>query len=142
MFGDALQARWGAWHLRAAVVTTASPPGSGGHASVLEQAAEGLREILEVVRALGRIADEAELLDLINMTVRVKLGCNVCAIAIKGDDGVFRYSATSGLDAEADSALRSRELGPSAFVALREAAVRIGAVCWVPPEHPVRDRPM
>ena len=141
MFGDALQARWGAWHLRAAVVTTASPPGSGGHASVLEQAAEGLREILEVVRALGRIADEAELLDLINMTVRVKLGCNVCAIAIKGDDGVFRYSATSGLDAEADSALRSRELGPSAFVALREAAVRIGAVCWVPPEHPVRDRP-
>jgi len=96
MFGDALQARWGAWHLRAAVVTTASPPGSGGHASVLEQAAEGLREILEVVRALGRIADEAELLDLINMTVRVKLGCNVCAIAIKGDDGVFRYSATSG----------------------------------------------
>jgi len=37
--------------------------------------------------------------------------------------------------------LRSRVLSPSAFEALREAAVPIGAVCWVPPGHPVRDRP-
>ena len=29
----------------------------------------------------------------------------------------------------------------SAFEALREAAAPIGAVCWVPPGHPVRDRP-
>jgi diguanylate cyclase (GGDEF)-like protein len=122
-------------------MTGERPAGSPHEARGLEEAAEGLREILEVARALGRISDEAELLDLINTTARDKLGCNVCAIAIKGDDGVFRYSATSGLSAEEDSALRSRVLSPSAFEALRSAAVPIGGVCWVPPGHPVRDRP-
>ena len=32
-------------------------------------------------------------------------------------------------------------LHPAAFEVLREAAVPIGAVCWVPPGHPVRSRP-
>ena len=122
-------------------MTGERPPGHGHDAKSPGEAADGLREILEVARALGRISDEAELLDLINVTARDKLGCNVCAIAIRGDDGVFRYSATSGLSAEEDSLLRSRELSQSAFEALREASVTIGAVCWVPPEHPVRHRP-
>ena len=122
-------------------MTGEQPPGHGHEARTLGEAAEGLREILEVARALGRISDEAELLDLINTTARDKLGCNVCAIAIRGDDGVFRYSATSGLSAEEDSLLRGRELSQSAFEALREASVTIGGVCWVPPEHPVRHRP-
>ena len=122
-------------------MTGERPPVHGHEARSLEEAAEGLREILEVARALGRISDEGELLDLINKTARDKLGCNVCAIAIRGDDGVFRYSATSGLSAEEDSLLRSSELSQSAFEALREASVTIGAVCWVPPEHPVRHRP-
>ena len=122
-------------------MTGERPSGSRHDARGLEEAAEGLREILEVARALGRISDEAELLDLINTTARGQLGCNVCAIAIRGDDGVFRYSATSGLSVEEDGVLRSRVLSPSAFEALREAAVPIGAVCWVPPGHPVRDRP-
>jgi hypothetical protein len=123
-------------------MTGERPSGSRHDARGLEEAAEGLREILEVARALGRISDEAELLDLINTTARGQLGCNVCAIAIRGDDGVFRYSATSGLSVEEDGVLRSRVLSPSAFEALREAAAPIGAVCWVPPGHPVRDRPM
>jgi diguanylate cyclase (GGDEF)-like protein len=100
-----------------------------------------LREILEVARSLGRISEEGELLDLINTTACDKLGCNVCAIAIRGDDGAFRYTAASGLTAEEDHALRGAVLHPTAFAALREAAVPIGAVCWVPPGHPVRDRP-
>lgn len=122
-------------------MTGRRPSRSPDEASGLEDAQEGLREILTMARALGRISDEAELLDLVNATARDRLGCNVCVIAIKGDDGVFRYVTTSGLSPEEDSALRSRELSVSAFEALREAAAPIGAVCWVPPGHPVWDRP-
>ncbi|MGD0984368.1 MAG: sensor domain-containing diguanylate cyclase [Acidimicrobiales bacterium] len=107
----------------------------------LEQSAQGLREILEVARALGRISEEGELLDLINTTARDKLECGVCAIAIKGDDGAFRYTATSGLGVDEDRALRSAVLSPAAFEALREAAPPRSAVCVVPPGHPVRERP-
>ena len=104
-------------------------------------AATGLREVLRVARALGRISDESELLDLINATARDKLGCNVCVIAIKGDDGAFRYSATAGLSVEDDAALRTHVLSESGFRALTDAAVAVGGVFWVPPGHPVRDRP-
>jgi len=106
----------------------------------LDGAAAELREVLTVARALGGISDEAELLDLINTTARDKLGYSVCVIAIKGDDGAFRYAATSGLSFEEDRALRSCVLSAPAFEALREAAVTIGAVCWVAPGHPVRER--
>ncbi len=107
----------------------------------LDGAAAELREVLTVARALGAISDEAELLDLINTTARDKLGYSVCVIAIKGDDGAFRYAATSGLSVEEDRALRSCVLSAPAFEALRDAAVTIGAVCWVAPGHPVRERP-
>ena len=107
----------------------------------LEDAASGLREVLRLARTLVGISDEAELLDLINTTAREKLGCNVCAIAMRADDGSFRYSATSGLSAKEDRALRRRVLDWSGFEALREAAVAVGAVWSIPPGHPVRGRP-
>jgi|GEM_PF-4899497 len=117
------------------------PTRPGNEVRTLEQSAQGLREILEVARALGRISEEGELLDLINTTARDKLECGVCAIAIKGDDGAFRYTATSGLGVDEDRALRSAVLSPAAFEALREAAPPRSAVCVVPPGHPVRERP-
>ena len=116
----------------------ADPRRAGGD---LDETAAELREVLRVARALGALSDEAELLDLINSTARDKLGYGVSVIAIRGDDGAFRYEATSGLSAEEDHALRGAELSASAFESLREAAVEIGGVCWVPPGHPVRDRP-
>ena len=103
--------------------------------------AAAVREVLRVARALGRISDEAELLELIASTAREKLGYGVCAIGIRGDDGAFRYAATSGMGAEDERALRARVLSAEAFEALREASVAVGAVCWVAPGHPVRDRP-
>ncbi|MGO9581325.1 MAG: diguanylate cyclase [Acidimicrobiales bacterium] len=106
----------------------------------LEDTAAGLREVLRVARALGRISEEAELLDLVNTTTREKLGCKVCAIAMRGDDGAYRYSAASGLSLKEDRALRRRVLSQSAFEALRDAAVSIGAVWLVPPGDPVRER--
>lgn len=107
----------------------------------LEDAASGLREVLRLARTLVGISDEAELLDLINTTAREKLGCNICAIAMRADDGSFRFSATSGLSAKEDRALRRRVLDWSGFEALREAAVAVGAVWSIPPGHPVRGRP-
>ena len=106
----------------------------------LEDTAAGLREVLRVARALGRISEEAELLDLVNTTSREKLGCKVCAIAMRGDDGSYRYSATSGLSLKEDRALRRRVLSRSAFEALREAAVAVGAIWIIPPGDPVRER--
>jgi diguanylate cyclase (GGDEF)-like protein len=107
----------------------------------LDEAAAGLREVLRVARALATISDEAELLDLITTATCEKLGYDACAIAIRGDDGSFRYAAISGLDAEQDRALRSRVLGAPAFEALRDAATAVGAVCWVPAGDQVFDRP-
>jgi hypothetical protein len=106
----------------------------------LEDTAAGLREVLRVARALGRISEEAELLDLVNTTTREKLGCKVCAIAMRGDDGAYRYSATSGLRLKEDRTLRRRVLSQSAFEALRDAAVAIGAVWIILPGDPVRER--
>ena len=106
-----------------------------------DDAAAGLREALRLAHAIGRISEEAELLDLINATAREKLGCNVSAIAMKGDDGVFRYLAASGLSPKEDRALRRRELSQSAFDSLKEAAVVVGAVWSIPAGHPVRDLP-
>jgi len=107
----------------------------------LDEAAAELREVLRVARALSGISEEAELLDLISTTARDKLGYAVCVVAIRGDDGAFRYAASSGLGAEEDRALRNCVLSAEAFEALREASVNIGAVCWVPPGHAVRERP-
>jgi len=107
----------------------------------LDDAAAGLREVLKLARALGRISEESELLDLINTTACEKLGCNVSAIAIKGDDGAFRYSATSGLGPKEVRALPSRVLGAAGFDALQAAAVPMGAVWSIPPGDPARDLP-
>jgi len=104
-------------------------------------AAAGLREVLRLARALGTLNDEAELLDLINTTARDKVGCDACAVAKKSDDGIFRYSAVSGLSPKDDRALRRRALTQSAFEALEEAAELVGAVWCVPPGHPVRELP-
>jgi len=125
----------------AAVVTGDRPAGTRHEAGGPDEAAEGLREVLGLTRALGRISGEAELFDLINTTARGMLDCSVCVIAIRGDDGVFRYSATSGLSVEEDRALRSRVLSASGFEELRDAGVAVGAVCRIPPGHPVHDRP-
>lgn len=122
-------------------MTGIPPGGPGDRARDLEQTLGRLREILGVARSLGRISEAGELLDLINTTACDKLGCNVCAIVIRGDDGAIRYTAASGLTAEEDHALRGAVLHPAVFAALREAAVPIGTVCCVPPGHPVRDRP-
>jgi diguanylate cyclase (GGDEF)-like protein len=107
----------------------------------VDDAAAGLREVLRLARALGRISEESELLELINTSVCEKLGCNVSAIAIKGDDGAFRYSATSGLGSKEIRALPSRLLSEAGFEALRAAAVPIGGVWFIPPGDPARDHP-
>ncbi|HLN05294.1 MAG TPA: sensor domain-containing diguanylate cyclase [Acidimicrobiales bacterium] len=123
------------------LMTGERPAGPRREGGDLDETAAELREVLRVARALGGISDEAELLDLINTTAREKLGYSVCVIAIRGDDGAFRYAATSGASVEEERALRNCVLSASAFEALRDAAVTIGAVCWVAPGHPVRERP-
>jgi len=106
----------------------------------LDDAAAELRQVLGVARALARLGDEAALLDLIKTAACEKLGYTACVIALRGDDGEFRYVAASGLSVEDDRALRNLVLTARAFEALRDAAVKIGGICWVPPEHPVRTR--
>jgi diguanylate cyclase (GGDEF)-like protein len=107
----------------------------------VDDAAAGLREVLRLARALGRISAEPELLDLINTTVCEKLGCRVSAIAIRGDDGAFRYSATSGLGAKEVRALPSRVLSAAGFEVLAAAAVTTGRVWSISPGDPAREHP-
>lgn len=105
----------------------------------LETARE-LRDVLRVARALSGLSDETALLDLITTTACHKLGYATCVIALRGDDGAFRYVATSGLSPEDDQALRGKVLTAAAFDAASAASVTTGGVCWVPSGHPVRAR--
>jgi len=117
------------------------PTRGGSTETSPDDAAAGLREVLRLARALGKVSDEAELLDLISAAARDNLACNVCAIAMKSDDGAFRYVATRGLGATEERALRGLQLSESAVEALRQAATPIGAGWSIPPGHDVRARP-
>ncbi len=78
------------------VMTEGDRPQLRLEGAYLDDAAAGLREVLRLARALGRISEEAVLLDLINTTACEKLGCRICAIAIRGDDGVFSVLVDDG----------------------------------------------
>ena len=106
--------------------------------AALENAAAGLREILRLARALGSVSEEGELFELISESTRDKLGCKVCAVAVRDDDGAFRYAASAGLAPRDDRLLRRQVLSGSDFEALRGAAVLSGAVWCIPAGHPVR----
>jgi diguanylate cyclase (GGDEF)-like protein len=108
--------------------------------SALANAAAGLREVLRLAKALGGVTDEGELFELICESSRDKLGCKVCAVAVRDDDGAFRYAASSGLSPKEARLLRRQVLSGADFEALRKAAVLSGAVWCVPAGHPVRAR--
>jgi diguanylate cyclase (GGDEF)-like protein len=121
-------------------MTTDQPSARRPEEEDLDLAAAGLREVLRLAHVLGNLSEEAEVLEMINLAGRDRLGCQVCAIALKGDDGAFRYLAVSGLNAKEGRGFVRRVLTGTAFEALRDAAVRLGATWNVPAHHPVRER--
>ncbi len=110
------------------------------HADAFDRTAGQLRGVLQVARRLSLISDEATLLRLITDTARATLGYAACVAALRGADGHFRYRSMSGIGQSAERSLRSMVLTSSAFEALSHAALRVGAVHWLPPEHAVRGR--
>jgi diguanylate cyclase (GGDEF)-like protein len=128
-------------HATIGVMTEVDRPHLRLEEASLDAAAAGLREVLHIARALGRISEEAVLLDLINTTACEKLGCRICAIAIRGDDGAFRYSATTGLGAKEIRALPSRVLSAAGLEVIEAAARKMGAVWCIPAGDPALDHP-
>jgi diguanylate cyclase (GGDEF)-like protein len=102
--------------------------------------ASQLRGVLQLARKLISIKDEQELLDLVCFTARERLGYTACVVALRGDDGDFRFMSISGLSSEQEGSLRNRVVSATAFQALRHAAMQSGSVYLVPPGHPVRER--
>ena len=96
--------------------------------------------MLGVARQLISLADEQALLDLVCQTARERLGYAACVLALRSDDGSFRFVAMSGLEAEQAAILSAKRVTASAFEALSHAAMQSGQVYFVPPEHPVRHR--
>ena len=115
-------------------------PGVGAGHGELDRAAGQLRQVLRLARAVVRLDNEQVLVDLIAAAAHDTLNYTACTVALRGDDGVFRYRATAGVSRQQDRLLRQRALTGQAYAALAAAAVRIGGVCWVPPGHPVRAR--
>ncbi len=99
-----------------------------------------LRGVLSVARNLIRPLEEQELLELICQTARERLGYSACALALRIDDGSFRFTAASGLTPEQERELKGLVFAASAFEALSHAGMQSGRVYWVPPDHPVRER--
>jgi diguanylate cyclase (GGDEF)-like protein len=96
--------------------------------------------VLALARGLISIVDESELLDLVCLTARERLGYSACVVGLRSDDGSFRFVASSGLSPEVEVALHERTVAASAFVALQHAAMQSGSVYLVPAGHPVRER--
>lgn len=107
----------------------------------LADAAERLRAILEVSRALTLLDDEDELLQLIVASACQCLGYKASVIAVSDADGIFRYRATAGVSPVQDRHLRTLSMTSEAFEILRAAATPFGSVLYVPPRHPVRAHP-
>ncbi|HLI42991.1 MAG TPA: diguanylate cyclase [Acidimicrobiales bacterium] len=95
---------------------------------------------MSLARRLISVTDEQELLRLVCLTARERLGYTACALALRGDDGNFRFVSMSGLTPEQELTLRGRRMSMSAFEALSHAAMQSGQVYLVPPGHPVRQR--
>ena len=113
--------------------TDAAPP-----RDTLVDAAERLRAVLDVSRALTAIDDEAELLALIASSACRGLGYGACTVSVRDDTGAFRCRAAIGFTPEQDRLLRGHTLSAAGFAALRAAASPVGSVLSVPAGHPMQ----
>lgn len=107
----------------------------------LAEAADRLRAVLDVSHALVFVDDEAELLALIASAACRCLGYGACAVAVRDEQGVFRYRAAAGCAPEVDRYLRTVSMSAEGFAVLRAAATPLDSVFYVPPGHSVRQHP-
>jgi diguanylate cyclase (GGDEF)-like protein len=105
-------------------------------------ASHRLRALLTVARALAQVDDEQLLLQLIAESAREALGYTSCVVAVRDDAGRFVVRAGSGCSKELLATVQARPWTTEVYELLAGAASRIGAVLWVPPEHPVRSLPV
>ncbi|MHB1987260.1 MAG: GGDEF domain-containing protein [Acidimicrobiales bacterium] len=99
-----------------------------------------LRDVLGLARKLSTVKDEQELIELVCLTARELAPYAYCAVALRSDDGRFRFTAGSGFTRDQEARLRGLELSGAAFDALCGAAERRGPVYVVRGDHEVRDR--
>ncbi|MHB8245463.1 MAG: sensor domain-containing diguanylate cyclase [Acidimicrobiales bacterium] len=99
-----------------------------------------LRGVLSFARKVTSIEDEQELLDFVCLTARERLGYTACILSLRGEGGIFRLAAASGVASDVEASLRALEVPTEAFEALTHAALQSSRVCYVPADHPVRDR--
>ena len=107
----------------------------------LSDAADSLRAVLDVSRALTAIDDETELLELIASSACSSLGYGACVVAVRDETGVFACRATAGCTADEERHLRADPLSSDGFAALCDAATPLGSVLHLPAGHPVRQHP-
>jgi diguanylate cyclase (GGDEF)-like protein len=105
-----------------------------------DAAVAGFRELIRTMGPMIRHDDEQSLLEFVVATAAGDLGWDRCAIAIRDDDGSFRYRAEAGNEAMAGDNLVSRVLTTPAFDALIAASFVSGGVRSVPPGHEVLQR--
>jgi diguanylate cyclase (GGDEF)-like protein len=94
-----------------------------------------------VARRLSTIEDELELLHLVCETAREHVGYGACAVALRSDDGAFRFAAGDGLSPEVEARVRALSLTQEALEALIAAAVQNGHVYLIKADDPVFKRP-
>ncbi len=104
-------------------------------------AAERLRAVLDVSRALTAIDDEAELLAVIASSACRSLGYGACTVSVRDEAGVFHCRAAVGFTPEQERLLRAHALSSDGFAVLRDAAIPIGSILYVPAGHPVQHHP-
>lgn len=104
-------------------------------------AVAGLRALIRTMGPMIRHDDEQSLLEFVVTTAADHLGWDRCAVAIRDDDGSFRYRAEAGSAEMTGDTLVSRVLTEPAFDALLAAALVSGGVRAVPAGHDVLRRP-
>jgi diguanylate cyclase (GGDEF)-like protein len=93
------------------------------------------------VRGLGQAAKDEDVMERAASIGCTALGYGTCAMALREDDGNFRYHAyfVDGVDEKHRA--NDLTLSASAYWALCQAAVVVEGAMWVPAEHPERSLP-
>jgi len=107
----------------------------------LTAVADCLNAILDVSRALTTVDDEEDLLALIATSACRSLGYGSCMISVRDAVGDFGFGASAGVTSEQDRFLHDFTLSSAGFTALRDAAVAVGMVLYIPAGHPIQEHP-
>ena len=100
-----------------------------------------LREMVRTARGLGLSVNDEDVLEQAASMACNLIGYSACAVALRENDGNFRYRAYFVANEGKKRPPADLVLTGAAYQALCQAATSVEGAFWLPVDHPVRSRP-